>query len=553
MTGEKAELSAAKKMLLEKRVQGALRGTAREPAIARRTEGGAAPLSFAQQRLWFLDQLDPGSPVYNVIEALRLDGSLDIAALERSFAEVVRRHEVLRTNFVSVEGQATQIVTPAAQFSLSVVDLRDLSPLERENEMGRILDEESRRPFDLACDPMLRVTLLRLSPTESVLVLTMHHIASDAWSIGVLYEELSTLYEGFIGNKPATLPELPIQYTDFAVWQRDSMRGSTLERQLAYWKEQLSGAPELLDLPTDRPRPTRQTFRGGRRTLALTGEIGRKLRDLSDEHGVTFFTTLLSGFKALLYRYTRQDDVVVGSPIAGRSRTETEKLIGFFVNTLALRTRVRPQMSFTELLGEVRKVTLAAYAHGELPFDKVVEYLAPAAQPERNAFCANDVRSAEGIEPGTAIAGHHGDGDGCGERHSEIRSDVDHHRPGARTHRRDRGTTPIFTMPRRLTGCYRTTRLCWRESRRIRRSGSATCQCFHRRNGTNYWWNGTTPQLNSPARSRSTGFLNARRNKSRGRGRLPMAQRTSRMNKSMSARTGWPDIFSAQVWPRVHL
>jgi len=238
MTGERAELSTAKKMLLEKRLQGALHNTAREPGIARRNQGDAAPLSFAQQRLWFLDQLDPGSPVYNVIEALRMDGALDIPILERSFVEVVRRHEVLRTNFVSVEGQAMQVVTPAAQFNIRVVDLRDRSPVERENEMRRILDEESRRPFDLTRDPMLRVTLLTLRPTEHVLVLTMHHIASDAWSIGVLYEELSRLYEGFAENKPATLSELPIQYADFAVWQRDWMRDGTLERQLAYWKEQ---------------------------------------------------------------------------------------------------------------------------------------------------------------------------------------------------------------------------------------------------------------------------------------------------------------------------
>src|SRR5688572_16601160 len=210
MTGEKAELSAPKKILLEKRLQGALRNTAREPGITRRNDGGAAPLSFAQQRLWFLDQLDPGSPVYNVIEALRLDGLLDIAALEGSFGEIVRRHEVLRTNFVSVEGQAAQVVTPAMEFHIGVVDLRSESPLEREDKMRRVVDEESRRPFDLARDPMLRVTLVRLTPTENVLVLTMHHIASDAWSLGVLYEELSQLYEGFVRNKPATLPELPI-------------------------------------------------------------------------------------------------------------------------------------------------------------------------------------------------------------------------------------------------------------------------------------------------------------------------------------------------------
>ena len=377
MTGEKTELSAAKRTLLEKRLQGALRNTVREPAIARRTTGGQAPLSFAQQRLWFLDQLEPGSPVYNVIEALHLEGPLDLTALERSFSEIVRRHESLRTNFVCVEGQPAQIITPEREFKISVVDMRALSQEERHTEVKQLVREEARRPFDLTRDLLLRVALVRLAATEHVLVLTMHHIVSDAWSIGVLYQELSGLYVGFAENHAVKLPDLPIQYPDFAVWQRDWMQGAVLERELAYWKERLAGAPEVLNLPTDRSRPSRQTFCGSRRARALSPDLSKKVRDLSQQQGITLFMVLLTAFKALLHRYTRQDDIVVGSPIAGRNRTETEGLIGFFVNTLVLRTRLQPRMTFIDLLNEVRKGTLEAYAHQDLPFEQIVQCLHP--------------------------------------------------------------------------------------------------------------------------------------------------------------------------------
>jgi amino acid adenylation domain-containing protein len=380
MTGEKTELSAAKQMLLEKRLQGALRSTAREPMITRATHGDRAPLSFAQQRLWFLEQLSPGSAVYNIAEALRLHGTLDTSALERSLQEIVRRHEALRTNFVAVDGQPVQVIKPAVEFGVKTIDLRALAPLEREPELRRLTREETARPFDLTRDLMLRATLFRLTPTEHVLLLTMHHIASDAWSIGVLYQELSVLYQGFSKGKPGGLADLAIQYADFAVWQREWMQGKTLDRELAYWKEQLAGAPEVMNLPTDHPRPPRQTFRGTRCTLVFPAGLSQQLKELSHAKGVTLFMTLLTAFKALLHRYTRQDDIVVDSPIAGRGRMETEPLIGFFVNTLVLRTRLSGQTSFNELLESVRKTTLEAYAHQELPFEKLIEHL----QPERS-------------------------------------------------------------------------------------------------------------------------------------------------------------------------
>src|SRR6185503_16143143 len=304
MTGEKTELSAAKQMLLEKRLQGALRNSAREPVITRGPHLGRAPLSFAQQRLWFLEQLAPGSPVYNINEALRLHGALDVSALERSLREIIRRHEALRTNFIAVDGQPVQVIAPASDFKIEVVDLRELAPLEREPELERLAEEEARRPFDLTRDLMLRATLLRLTATEHVLLLTMHHIASDAWSIGVLYQELSQLYARFTNETAPTLPELPIQYADYAVWQREWMQGKTLERELAYWKEQLAGAPEVMNLPTDHPRPARQSFRGTRRTLILPVELSRRVKEFSHERGVTLFMTLLSAFKVLLQRYS---------------------------------------------------------------------------------------------------------------------------------------------------------------------------------------------------------------------------------------------------------
>jgi len=348
--------------------------------LQRVSRDGNLPLSFAQQRLWFFDQLEPGSSAYNISTGFRLTGPLDVAALERSLNEIVRRHEALRTSFAVVDGQPVQVIAPAERFKLALVDLQKLPEAERETEARRLASEEAQGPFDLARGPLVRAGLLRLGEREHVLLLTMHHILSDGWSMGVLFRELSVLYEAFSNGDPSPLPELPVQYADFAVWQRQWLQGEVLEEQLSYWRERLGGAPPVLHLPTDRPRPAVQTYRGARKTLRLPNKLTDALKVLSRREEVTLFMTLLSAFKTLLCRYTGQEDIVVGSPIAGRTRPETEGLIGFFVNTLVLRSDLSGNPTFRQLLGRVREVALGAYTHQDLPFEKLVEEL----QPERN-------------------------------------------------------------------------------------------------------------------------------------------------------------------------
>jgi amino acid adenylation domain-containing protein len=348
--------------------------------ISRRENLDKYPLSFAQQRLWFLDQLEPDSVVYNIPTAFRLTGLLDVAALEKSLNNIVQRHEALRTIFSVVEGQPVQIIAPTLTLPLPVIDLRNLPEAERDAEAQRLAIEEARRPFDLGRGSLLRATLLRLEDEEHVLLLTMHHIVSDGWSMGVFFQELSALYKALSTGKPASLPELPIQYVDFAVWQRGWLQGETLETQLLYWREHLAGAPPLLTLPTDHPRPPLPTYQGAYRSLELPQALSKSLKTLSHQEGGTLFMTLLAAFKVLLYRYTGQEDVLVGTPIANRTRTELEGLIGFFVNTLVLRTDLSGNPTFRELLGRVHEVALGAYAHQDLPFEKLVEEL----QPERD-------------------------------------------------------------------------------------------------------------------------------------------------------------------------
>src|SRR4028118_1036117 len=337
------------------------------------------PASFAQQRLWLLDRLFPGNTFYNVATALRLTGSLDIAALEQTFNEIVHRHEALRTTFRMLEGQLVQVIASTLTLPLTLVDLRHLPPTEQEAEIRRLAIQERSRSFNLSQDPLLRVMLLQLDSSEHVLLLNLHHIVSDGWSIGVLIRELGTLYTTFASNQPSPLPELPIQYADFADWQREWLQGEVLETQLAYWKQQLDTLP-LLNLPTDRPRPATPTYRGATQFLELPKSLSEELEALSQRQGVTLFMTLLAAFQTLLYRYTQQEDIVVGSAIANRNRREIEGLIGFFVNSLVLRTNLSGNPTFLELLDRVREVALGAYAHQDLPFEKLVEEL----HPERN-------------------------------------------------------------------------------------------------------------------------------------------------------------------------
>ncbi|MEM9008075.1 MAG: amino acid adenylation domain-containing protein, partial [Cyanobacteria bacterium P01_F01_bin.86] len=338
-------------------------------------ESGTYPLSFAQQRLWFLEQLEPGNPFYNQPAAAYLTGSLNLAVLEQSLNEVGRRHETLRTTFSLIEEKPVQVIQPTLNLKLPVIDLRDLPQAEAESQVRRFVAEEGQRPFNLSAGPLLRGTLLQLDEAEYVLLLTMHHIISDGWSTGIFLRELAVLYEAFLAEKPSPFPDLPVQYVDFVVWQRQWLQGDVLEAQLAYWRQQLKNSPAVLQLPMAHSRPAIQTFRGTNQSLQLSAELTTALKDLSRAENATLFMTLLAAFKTLLYRYTGQDDILVGSPIANRNRSEIEGLIGFFVNTLVMRTDLGGSPSFRELLGRVRKVALDAYAHQDLPFEQVVNAL----------------------------------------------------------------------------------------------------------------------------------------------------------------------------------
>ncbi|HJP94904.1 MAG TPA: amino acid adenylation domain-containing protein [Pyrinomonadaceae bacterium] len=334
------------------------------------------PLSYAQQRLWFIDQLEPGNPFYNIPSAIRLRGNLNVAALERSFNEIVRRHETLRSNFLSQEGQPVQVVAPARPLKLEVIDLQPLPEAERETEAHRLAMADALCPFNLAHDALLRVTLLRLTDKEHVVLVTMHHIVSDGWSMGLLIKEVAVCYATFSVGRPALLEPLPIQYGDFAVWQRDYLQGENLEQLLSYWRKQLAGLPTL-ELPTDHQRPAIQSLRGAYQVSELPSELIASIDALSRKEGVSTFMMLLAVFNTLLYRYTGQTDIVVGTDAANRNRVETEGLIGFFLNHLVLRTDLSGEPTFLELLARVRGVSLGAFAHQDMPFDLLVKALKP--------------------------------------------------------------------------------------------------------------------------------------------------------------------------------
>ncbi|MEW5930744.1 MAG: amino acid adenylation domain-containing protein, partial [Gemmatimonadota bacterium] len=348
-------------------------GRREEQRIRPRAGDGPVPLSFAQQRLWFIQQLDPASSAYNMPYPLRLRGALDVAALERAVTEMVRRHESLRTVFAATAGEPVQVVRPAGPVRLPVLDLSGLPPAARDAATRRRVAEESARPFDLARGPLLRVVVLRLADDDWGVVFNLHHIVSDGWSSGVLTREASALYGAFSRGEPSPLPELPVQYPDFAVWQRERIGGRVLEAQARYWREALAGAPPVLELPTDRPRSVAPGARAGAVPFALGPEASAALRELARGEGATPFIALLAAFQALLGRWSGQDDVSVGTPVAGRDRVETEGLIGFFVNTLVLRTDLSGDPTFRELLGRARETVLGAFAHQEIPFERLVE------------------------------------------------------------------------------------------------------------------------------------------------------------------------------------
>ncbi len=347
------------------------------PALQAGGREGPLPLSFAQQRLWFLDRLQPGSTAYNIPYALKLEGVLDVVALERGLEEVVRRHEVLQASFESQAGEPVLQLAGPLRLPLAPVDLSALEAGQRSEEVARLASEESARPFELSRGPLLRATLLRLGEREHVLLLTVHHIVFDGWSAGLLFQELAALYGAFSRGAPSPLAELPLRYTDYARWQREWLRGEALEAQLAYWRQRLADSPPVLNLPLDRPRPARRSPRAGRVPVTLSRELTETLGALAQREGSSLFMVLLAGFQALLGRWSGQEDVAVGTPVAGRTRAEVEGLIGFFVNTLVLRTDVSGAPTFRELVARVREVALGAYAHQEVPFEKLVEELNP--------------------------------------------------------------------------------------------------------------------------------------------------------------------------------
>jgi hypothetical protein len=376
---ELAGLTTKQRALLELRLRRKAAAAGGAPDVVRippRAHAGEllAP-SFAQQRLWFIDQLQPGSVFFNISTALRLSGALDAAAFARALTEIVRRHEVLRTTFRTVDGQPFQVVGPPENFPLDSVNLSGLDAGAREARLRELIEAEEGEPFDLARGPLLRARLVCLAPDEHAVLFTIHHIICDGLSMEILIREAAALYEAFSSNRPSPLAELPIQYADYALWQRERLRGEELERQSAYWRERLAGAPPTLDLDCARPRPARPTHRGATHKQTLPPALAASLRELSRREGVTVFITLLAAFKVLLCYHSGCEDLVVGSPLANRNYVELENLIGFFSNPLVLRTRLAGDPTFRELIGRVNDASLGAHAHQEIPFQKLVEVL----------------------------------------------------------------------------------------------------------------------------------------------------------------------------------
>ena len=341
------------------------------------------PASFAQQRLWFLDQMVSGTPFYNVSKAIKFPFQVNSHVLEMSLNEIVRRHETLRTTFKAIDGQPFQVITSSMKLDLTVHDLTHLSLQDRATSVQQLADCDGAMPFDLSKGPLIRTALIKLDYNDFVFIFSMHHIISDAWSLDIFFNELTILYESFMQGKSSPLPELPLQYADYSVWQLEYLKGKVLEEQVAYWKEKLSGIPPL-HLPIDKRRPVFQTFRGVQEIFDLPVSLSDKIRKLSQQQNVTLFMTLLSAFIALLHHYSRQSDIVIGAPIAGRNQTEIENLIGFFVNSIVIRTQLSTDMNFIQLLEKVKAGSLEAFAHGDLPFEKLVEELHPTRDLSRN-------------------------------------------------------------------------------------------------------------------------------------------------------------------------
>lgn len=364
------------------------------------------PASFAQRRLWFLDQFTPGDPTYTLPGDVEIEGPLAVDALERSLQEVVRRHESLRTRFDSNRGEPQQVVDSEAALNMQFLDLRSVPEHERQVQADQIAREEAKKPFDLRRSPLLRVTLICLAEQRHRLVLTMHHIISDGWSVGILIRELAVLYNAFTQNKPSPLPELPIQYVDYTAWQQEQLVDESLQCHLDYWEQQLDGVQTELDLVTDRPHRQGSANQGAQYYFDLDAGLTRDLRRFGQEQGVTLYMVLLAGYQALLFRHTGQQQLLVGSPIAGRTQSETEGLIGFFVNTIVTKATFTVNITFRQLLREAKETTLDAYAHQDLPFEKLVEELSPqrslGRSPLFQTIFSTQNESMLGMKLGTA-------------------------------------------------------------------------------------------------------------------------------------------------------
>ncbi len=375
-------LSEAKRVLLEKYLQGrSPQVTTSAATIARRNPESSPPLSYGQQQLWLLAQFISDTPVYTECVTNHLPGEINISVLEQSFNEILKRHEAWRTSFPVVDGQPIQKIRPVLTIKLPLVDLRHHPEAEREHEALRMMTEDAQKPFDMANGPLLRPTLIQLGDTDYRLFLTLHHIIFDGFSLYQIFlPELRTLYDACLSGQPSPLPELPIQYADFTVWQREQLQGNMFAEQLAFWKKQLEGAPGALELPTDRPRPLIANYHGSMHPFALSKQLTDDLKALGRQEGVTFYMLLVAAFQTLLYRYTAQDDILIGTAISDRKRPEVQGLMGFFLNTLVLRTDLSGNPTFREVLRRVREVVLDAHAHPDIPF----EYLVKELQPERN-------------------------------------------------------------------------------------------------------------------------------------------------------------------------
>jgi len=393
-THNKFQLSPRKKAILDALLD--KEGMAStEDKIPRRRESGPAPLSFSQQRLWFFDQFEPASFVYNVLTPVSLRGNLDVSALQEAFNHLVRRHEALRTTFELREGQPVQIIGQQQSIPIRRIDLSHQARPEQQEQFHAVFNDETCRPFDLKKGPLLRITLVRMAAEEHALLLAMHHIVTDGWSMNVLVREAVALYAMYSAGLAPGLPPLPIQYADFAVWQRSWLQGEVLEQQLAYWKQHLGAKPAVLELPTDFPRPAVQTYRGASFIFPFSPALSQSLKTFCRAQQATMFMVLLAAFNVLFHRYTGQQEIIVGSPIANRNRKELEGLIGFFANTLPMRTNVSGELSFREVLARLKEAALGAYAHQDLPF----EYLVEQFHPERSLSHSPLVQVMFNFEP----------------------------------------------------------------------------------------------------------------------------------------------------------